>query len=327
MSSSTARSHRSLASWLTVLLAALVFVTAQVEPVAAKPDPEQEKINTYVELLNKWAPIVFKQFDSYRDKIDLEAGPNCAALKTEPRLSRTSADVVKSLEKYVKATKAKPKLEVDAAVLRMVDAIIAQVEPSTEASEYYFQRTFEDDDCKRGKELHPVLVANWKQFIAAERELRAFIVAYNDKLAVESIAATKKKYGTKFRFHFEQLLLDGKALVREVDSQAAQARPDVAAVRARVETYAATLEAVETLYADAKGDKKLHEDLRRGGYELFLWRCKSVASSSKALVELLDKPASKNTQQQLERKYNEVFRVYNDMIGAANKTRFSNRVK
>lgn len=305
--------------------AALVLVLALASHAAAKPDAKQAKINTYVEILNTWSPAVFKARDGYATWANLDTGPTCKERNIRP-IGGFGTSAPATFAGYAKAAKKAPKLEVDAAVVRMLDALTALVEPTNEAAKYY-ARGYREDGCKRGQELHPLLVAGWKQYLEAERELRAFVVAYNDEVAIKALAAAKKKYGAKFRYHFEKLLIDGKALLREIDAQTQAPTPDLAAIRARIATYAETHASVSALHDQAKPDKKLRDDLYQGGYSQLVRQADNLSRSSTRLVEALESPPGKPRARALEQAHKQVIVDYNALIDAANKTRFSARIK
>ncbi|MGN6105884.1 MAG: DUF3829 domain-containing protein [Kofleriaceae bacterium] len=315
--------HAAVVRSLALSLGLALVATA---PASAKPDPTQEKINVYVEILNTWSPYVFKTYDGYAAWVDMKAGPTCKERGIRPP-SGFGDSAPARFAGYEKAIRTKPKLEVDGTVTRMVEALQALVEPTQAAADYYQKRTFTSDGCKRGKELHPVLVAAWTAYLEGDRELRAFVGAYNDKVALEALAATKKKFGTKFRYHYEKLLIDGKALVREIDDQHAAGTFDAAAIRSRLDAFTATHAAVEAMAEAAKNDKKLRDDLYQGGYVQFLRQAANLPGSTKELLARLEAPPSKQRERELEQAHKQAITDYNGMIGAANRTRLSNRVK
>jgi hypothetical protein len=172
--------HPAMPTFRSFLLAlAALVVTAGV--VHAKPDAKQAKVNVYIDVLNQWSSYVYKQRDDYAGWVDLAKGPDCKASKARGPSAIGDTAKKTTFPGYLKALKKAPKLPVDAAAVKMVTTLQALWQPTFDASEYYYKRQWKDDDCKRGQELHAQLVALWDEYVAAEREVRAFVVVYNDE--------------------------------------------------------------------------------------------------------------------------------------------------
>lgn len=306
------------------LMAALLVMAAPGRARAG--DAKQDKINTYIDMINKWSRYVQSTRASYTAWADPERGPTCQERGLRPPGSiGTSAP--KTFADYQKAFKKKPALPVDAAANRMAAALTALIAPTNEASDYYSKRTFKDDDCKRGQELHALLMDGWRTFLEAEVELRAYVVTYNDELEVKSLATTRKKYGEKFRYHLEKQLAESKALLRELDAQLDSATPDLAAVRGRLDTLGATLDAMTAMIAKVRDDKKIYGDLYQGGYVRFHAAGVDFRTEVRKLLELVEKPLPKNRGDVVGQGRARVLTSYNGMIDRINKVRFSSRIK
>lgn len=294
----------------------------------AKPDPTQAKINIVIEMLNAWSGYVYDNQAGYTAWADPATGPTCKETKLRGPSSMGDSTPA-TFAGYQKAFAKKPKLAVDVAAQQMVSALIAMRAPTNEASEYYFKRKFKDDDCKRGKELHGELLAQWQAFITAEREVRTFIVTYNDSLQVAQLAKTKKKYGEKLRYHFEKSLGDAKVLIREVDTQLAAPTADYAAISARLADFDATITATAALVEKERNNSKVYDVLYQGGYTQFVRFAGNFRDDVKRLVDEQAKP-SKNAKQQasqLERDHKQIITDYNVMIDGANRVQLSAKIK
>lgn len=307
------------------LAAAVALVVGAAAPAQAKPDAKQAKINVYVDILNQWSSYVYKQRDDYAGWVDLAKGPDCKS--TKARGPSAIGDTAKSttFPGYLKALKKGPKLPVDAAAVTMVTTLQALWQPTFDASEYYYKRQWKDDDCKRGQALHAQLVELWTQYVAAEQQVRAFVVQYNDDRELAQHAATGKKYGKKLRYHYEQVLIDGKQLVRTLDA-ALEATPiDAAAITAKLDAFVASVDATNQLAESNRGNAKVYDVLYQGGYTQFVtragWFKDAVTELSKTIADPKAKPAA------IGHDHEEAVKAYNSMIDAANAIRLTPSIK
>ncbi len=308
-----------------IVLAALALVAGAVAPAQAKPDPKQAKINVYVDILNQWSSYVYKQRDDYAGWVDPAKGPDCKASKARGPSAIGDTAKKTTFPGYLKALKKGPKLPVDAAAVAMVTTLQALWQPSFDASEYYYKRQWKDDDCKRGRELHTQLVELWAQYVAAEQQVRAFVVQYNDERELAQHAATGKKYGKKLRYHFEQALIDGKQLVRTLDAALAATPIDAAAITAKLDAFAASVDAANQLAEANRGNAKIYDVLYQGGYTQFVthagWFKDAVVELGKTIADPKAKPAA------IAKDHDAAVKAYNGMIDAANAVRLTPSIK
>ena len=303
-------------------LAALV-VTAGV--VHAKPDAKQAKVNVYIDVLNQWSSYVYKQRDDYAGWVDLAKGPDCKASKARGPSAIGDTAKKTTFPGYLKALKKAPKLPVDAAAVKMVTTLQALWQPTFDASEYYYKRQWKDDDCKRGQELHAQLVALWDEYVAAEREVRAFVVVYNDERQTAQLATTTKKYGKKLRFQFEQVLIDGKQLVRTLDVALAATPIDAAAITAKLDAFAASVDATNQLAEANRGKAKIYDVLYQGGYTQFVTRAGWFRDEVQQLVKRLADPKAKPAE--IAKAHEQAIAAYNRFVDGANDVRLSAAIK
>lgn len=302
-----------------VLLLALHVATATAGNAA-----EDAKINAYVDLVNRWTPQVQDNQRHYLAWADAKTGPTCKERGLQaPTGIPDSAE--RELAKVAQIEKAKPALPIDATVGKLVAALTALAAPTREAAVYYGRHQFKDDACKRGQELHAVLVAQWAAYLDAEHELRAFLVDRGDKEAEVALDAAKKKYGTKLRYHFEKSLMDSKLVLREIEAQLAgpDAKPDVAAIETKLATLGTTLDEVGPMADHDKIAKPLYDDLYSGGYIVFLRAARDFQRNATTLVDKLRAGRAK----EIDTIGKALVASYNQMIANANKVRFSARVQ
>lgn len=306
------------------LILTLAFVTS-AGVAHAKPDAKQAKINVYVDVLNNWSSYVFKQRDDYFAWVDRAKGPDCKASKARgpSAIGDTARD--QTFPGYLKALKKGPKLAADDAAIKMVTTLQALWQPTADASEYYFKRQWKADDCNKGRELHDALTKLWDEYLAAEREVRMFVVAYNDERQVAELATTAKKYGKKLRFHFLQTSHDAKLLIRTIDA-ATQTQPyDTAAVTDKLTAFSATLDATAALAEAQRKNRKVYDVLYQGGYTQFVTHAGWYRDAVKELAALLADPKAK--PERLGKAHDEAIRAYNAMVDAGNKVQLTKSIK
>ena len=313
--------HRTLT--LAVILSLGIGIGAGV--AHAKPDPKQAKINLYVDILNNWSSYVYKQRDDYAAWVDPAKGPDCKASKARGPSAIGDTAKTTTFPGYLKGLKKGPKLASDAAAQKMVTTLIALWQPTSEASEYYYKRQWKDDDCKRGQELHATLTALWTEYAAADVEVRAFVVKYNDDREITQLATTTKKYGKKLRYHYEKVLIDGKALVRGLDTALAADPIDRAAIDAKLTEFVATLDATTKLVVDNRNNRKIYDVLYQGGYTQYVTRAGWYRDAVNELVKTLADPKAKPAE--LAKDHDAATKAYNNMIDGANAVQLSKAIK
>ncbi len=128
----------------------------------AKPSAKDTKVNAYVDLINAWSNHVFEHRDDYAKWVaDMKTGPTCKErnISSMGGIGDSAKDDFKA---YRKAIAKAPKLEADEAAVEMVSALEELFKVQNEAAEYY-RGKYRQDGCKRGKELHPLLVTAWNK--------------------------------------------------------------------------------------------------------------------------------------------------------------------
>jgi hypothetical protein len=310
----------------------------------AKPSAKDVKVNAYVEIINAWSNHVYDNRDRYAKWVaDMQAGPTCKErdISSPSSIGESARDDFKA---YRKAIAKAPKLEADEAALQMVTALEELMKPVSEASVYYHGNKYRQDGCKRGKELHPIILAGWSKFIQGDRAVRAFVEKYNDERQATELADAAKKYGKKLHYHHLKLAMDGKALVRAVDVVRATPKPDLLPLRGVLATFQQTLTDTKALVDKEKGGKNA-DALYQGGYEQMVKTAESYKEAVDQLIKAIEaeakappKPAPKSTSKtppkpqatspgERERAGAQVIDAYNRMVDEANKTTFSTGMK
>ena len=175
------------------------------------------------------------------------------------------------------------------------DAALAYVEAVTklepllqEADDYYSQENYKDDRMKKGKALHPRLVAAWNAFARADKLLRGEIEAINDKRAKARLAEIEEKDGRTARYHVEALMIHAKRVLRAQDTE----KPALAAITQALNDYEEIVKGLERV-ASSEGTRIDSS---------FVSSAKSFLTSAKQLMRRLrDKvPYSRGDRMMLE---------------------------
>jgi hypothetical protein len=95
-----------------------------------------------------------------------------------------------------------------------VKALLALEPLLKQAQTYYGQGDHKDDDCARGRELHPKLMAAWDAYAKADKALHEISIRLNDERQERQLARLKKA-GQTLPFLTRAMLHQAKVLVRE----------------------------------------------------------------------------------------------------------------
>jgi Protein of unknown function (DUF3829) len=118
-------------------------------------------------------------------------------------------------------------------------------EPQTSAA------AIKDDRMRKGKALHPRLVAAWDAFARADKALRGEVEAINDKHAMERLAEIEKSEGRQARYYVQAVMIHAKRMLRAQET----AKPDLAAITKALDDYEATVNGAEQFAGNAFTDR------------------------------------------------------------------------
>ena len=311
---------------LTALAMAASLTAGSAHAAGAKVSPKEAKVDVYIGIINEESNRLFENFDNYAGHVkDLKKGPTCEETGSQQWLS-SMGNASERIAAYRKGLAKGQKLEGDAAAKDLVDALDALYKPNDEASTYYFERKFKSDGCKRGKELHPILMAAWTKYMDADRTLRSFIDQYTDERDAAELKDVQKKYGKALHYYHRKLMIDGKALIRLADRR----QPDPAAVRPALGTFETTLnEAKGVVEKEKKG--KNADALYQGGYEQLVSRAGWLKDTVGEVLRVMDEQA-KNPKLATQTNAREVamrnlITSYNDLVEQSNRTMYSKTMK
>ncbi|HMA91066.1 MAG TPA: DUF3829 domain-containing protein [Polyangiaceae bacterium] len=307
--------------------ASVGVVMALSSSALAKPSAKDEKVNTYVQLLNSWSNYVYDNSARYAKWVnDMNAGPTCKerGVAAPSAVGDSAPATYQGLRKALKKT---PKLEADEPALQMVTALEELIKPVKEASDYYSRHKYLEDGCKRGVELHPSLVAGWTKYIKSDQLVRAFVEKYNDERQNAELNEVQKKYGKKLRYYHLKLPMAAKSLIAAVDG-VRENGPDTTSVSKFLADFAQALTETQALVAEEKKGKNSNP-LYEGGYEQFVKYASWYKEAVEAWLKAVDAEAknAKANQGERERTRKRIIDSYNQFIEQANKTMFSKTMK
>jgi hypothetical protein len=121
------------------------------------------------------------------------------------------------------------------------------------------------------------------------------------------------------------LTLDGKLLVRTLDVALAATPIDAAAITAKLDAFAASVDATNQLAEANRGKAKIYDVLYQGGYTQFVtragWFKDAVVELGKTIADPKAKPAD------IGHDHDEAVKAYNAMIDGANAVRLTPSIK
>jgi Protein of unknown function (DUF3829) len=315
--------------WLKSCLfaGAVLLTTTSALADGTKQTPKDAKVGVYIDIINSESNHLLQNYDGYVHRVkDLEKGPTCKELGPQQWLSSMGPSAPDRVAAYRKGLAKQPKLEVDAAALQMVDALDALYKPVAEASDYYFMSKFNKDNCKRGDELHPILMSAWTKYIQAEHLVRAFLDKYTDERDAADLTLVQKKYGKALHYYQQKLMIDAKALIRVINVK----QPDLTVVSPRLATFVTTLgEANAIVDKDKKG--KDADALYQGGYEQLLTKAGWLKDASDRVVVVVNNeakdPKAAATTNSRPNAMENLITAYNDLIEQSNQTMYTKTMK
>jgi len=210
----------------TLLLAALFGGSAKAET-----PPEIAKVNAYVGCINRLSERAYESRKRYFSWVRIKGPTGHERIIYGLYTIYDTADCKKNVEKA--NAMAPHDAELEAAATAYVAAVTA-IEPLLkEADDYYTQENYKDDRMRKGKALHPRLVAAWDAFAAADRRLRGEVEAINDKRALAKLAEIDKSEGRKARYYVHAVMAHAKRVLRTENI----GKPDLATITQALKDY------------------------------------------------------------------------------------------
>jgi Protein of unknown function (DUF3829) len=218
--------------------------------VRAETPSLTEKLNAYVECINRLSERSYESHERYFSWVDAKKGPT-----GKERIIYGTYTIYETTDckaAVEKANALEPRDDsLEAAASAYVEAVVALEPLLKETDDYYEQENYKDDKMVKGKALHPRLVAAWTAFAAADQKLRTSIDEIQDKQAAEKLAEIESTEGRKERYHIQALMMRAKRLMRVQSAD----KPDLAKITAELGEYEDIAKATEAYTQANKGSK------------------------------------------------------------------------
>ena len=206
---------------------------------SAQTSPEVQKLNAYVGCINRLSERSYSSRERYFSWAAKTGPTGKERIIYGTYTIYDTSDCKKNVEKVKDLEPHDAELETAAAAY--ADAAGALEPLLKEADDYYTQENYKDDKMAKGKALHPRLVAAWDAFASADQKLRTGVEAFNDRRALEKLAAIEKSAGKKARYYVEAMMIQAKRVLRAENTD----KPDMAAITPALDEFEATIKASE----------------------------------------------------------------------------------
>lgn len=293
---------------------------------ALSPEEEKDrqlsmKLQPYIKMTNQFTGRVYDSRNRYGSWLkDFEKGPTCKERHVYGlyTLSDVSA-VAKDVEKVQGQEPRLKDLEEGAA--KYTSGLTKLFPLLKKADRYYQQGDYKEDGCKQGKEMHPELVAAWKEFEEGDKLLGKAIEKYNTGLHYRLLDRIGKQFGkTSDRYYHKKVTLDARALLMLLRFEGKEKEPNH-------EKIAAEVKAFDTLVLEMEENTKGKSSL-----SWFQSAATAYVQASKEMMRHLKegKKFSKWDQNTIARgngwmvkgSYEAVLKKFNDLIDKSNSVRF-----
>ncbi len=313
---------------LSGVVAFVVLGLAHAARAADKVDAKGAKIGLYIHMINAWVNPIYDSRSSYFQVVDKKAGLTCResnirALRAAP-VGRPGEDLsVKDLAKFRAALKKAPALDSDAAATQMVDAMAQMLAFD---NNYFYDSKFLGDDCKRGKEVHALLLATWPKFFQAEQDVRAAVEKYTDEQELVKLSDAEKKYGKgSFHWYDRKLLMDAKTLIKAIEAAGREPLGDPAPLHADAAALQKTYDELSPLYQKFASRPDAGDT---GDWAYLLSYAHDLARDAEARAHRMDDEVKrKSANPYAKGEITALVKTYNSMIEAANRVTFSKTMK
>jgi hypothetical protein len=250
--------------------AALLAAPLATGEAAAQTPSGVEKVNAYVGCINRLSERSYQSRSRYFSWAAKSGPTGKERIIYGTYTIYDTSDCKKNVEKVKDLEPHDAELEGAAAAY--ADAVGALEPLLKEADDYYTQENYKDDKMAKGKALHPRLVAAWDAFEVADKKLRVGVETFNDRRALEKLAAIEKSDGKKARYYVEAMMIQAKRVLRAENTD----KPDMAAVTQALNEFEETVKASEEFIGSSITDKSKIGSMFIGSAKSFLTTAKQL---------------------------------------------------
>jgi len=195
------------------------------------------KLRPYIALTNRFTRRVYMSRTRYVSWVsDLDKGPTCKETVLGLQAIASPDREILEVERVQGQAPRLADLEEGAktyiAAFRKLHPLISRAEA------YYRQRDFAQDDCALGRELHPQLVAAWKEFAEGDKRLSAALERHQRPLEHRLLEHIGKEHGvTSERYYHIKVMMDARALMLLLQFELQDTEPDIERIAAELTRF------------------------------------------------------------------------------------------
>jgi uncharacterized protein DUF3829 len=177
-----------------------------------------EEINGYVACLNRTMPRTNQSYQRYLSWVDAKGGPTCKESYISYGLYTLYDD---GIEKCKKATQVEnPSFPKMAKTVGELAAAYAELVPLAKmADDYYQQQDYKDDNCAKGKSLHPKLMDAFNRYRMAASKLQGDLNVEKTQLDKKELDRLEQTQGRKLAWYVRSYLLEARDLMNTVPQE------------------------------------------------------------------------------------------------------------
>ncbi|MDY0001309.1 MAG: DUF3829 domain-containing protein [Polyangia bacterium] len=294
---------------------------SELSPEEEKDRQLSMKLQPYIKMTNQFTGRVYDSRNRYASWLkDFEKGPTCKERHVYGLY--TISEVEGALKEVEKVQGSEPKLQdLEEGAVKYTSGLKKLFPLLKKADRYYQQGDYKEDGCKQAKELHPELVAAWKEFEEGDKLLGKAIEKYNTGLHYRLLDRIGKQFGkTSDRYYHKKVTLDARALLMLLRFESREKEPNH-------EKIATEVKAFDTLVQEMEENTK--------GKSSLSWFQSSSNAYVQAAKEMMrhmkeGKKFSRTEQNWIARgsgwmvrgSYDAVLKKFNDLIDKSNSVRF-----
>lgn len=193
-------------------------------PPVAPPSQEAsdaqtiQEINGYVECINRTLSRTQQSYDRYLSWVDAKAGPTCKERYVMYSLYTLYADGVEKCQNAAKlGAETGPSLPIlEKAAADLATAYAQLVTLTQSADDYYRQEDYKDDNCAKGKALHPQLMDAFARYLAAAEVLDNDLDTRKAELETKELARIEQESGRKLEWQVRSFMKSTRVLLRSI---------------------------------------------------------------------------------------------------------------
>jgi hypothetical protein len=190
-----------------------------------------QKLDLYVQCLNDVDGALHHTYAEYTARVDRAKGP---AKDHAPTSLYIRNEIEPCFDKLKQGAAAPPpRAELDAAAQGYLAALQQLAPVLKEATEYYRQEDYKDDNFAKGKQLHAPLLAAFESFDKASEQFHTALDAEDERFKERELSEIEQQQGRNLSYFSRAVMLRAKQLVK-----LGQAEPfDLAKYQSALDAY------------------------------------------------------------------------------------------